>query len=93
MNYWKRASFWSKIKDTVGGILALGQLSLILGNSQHIYNGIVFIGQAIALFIPIWMEDKNQNDIADIFEKEVTVKVKSDAPITVETKTETPPTP
>ena len=88
MNYWKRASFWTKIKDTVGGILALGQLSLVLGNAQHIYNGILFIGQAVALFIPIWMEDKNQNDIADIFEKEVKVTIKSDSPITTETTIE-----
>lgn len=89
MSYWKRTSTWGKIKDSVSGVLAIGQLSLILNDSQHVYNVVLFIGQVAALLIPIWFEDKNQNQIADIFEKEVTVTVKSDSPIKVDTETTT----
>lgn len=92
-NYWQRTSTWSKIKDSVSGILAIGQLSLILNDSQHVYNIILFIGQVAALLIPIWFDDKNQNDTADIFEKQVVTTVKSDSPIIVETKTEIPEPP
>jgi hypothetical protein len=88
MSYWKRTSTWNKIKDSFSGVLAIGQLSLILNDSQHVYNVLCFIGQIAALLIPIWFDDKNQNDIADIFEKEVVTKVTSETPITVETKTE-----
>lgn len=88
MSYWKKTSTWGKIKDSVSGILAIGQLSLILNDSQHVYNVVLFVGQVAALLIPIWFDDKNQNNIADVFEKEVTVTVKSDAPITTEVTTE-----
>lgn len=88
MSYWKKTSTWGKIKDSVSGILAIGQLSLILNDSQHVYNVVLFVGQVAALLIPIWFDDKNQNNIADVFEKEVTVTVKSDTPITTEVTTE-----
>lgn len=88
MSYWKRTSTWGKVKDSLTGVLSAGQLTLILNDSQHVYNVILFIGQVAAILIPTWFEDKNNNDVADIFEKEVTVTVKSDSPIEVTTKTE-----
>lgn len=87
MSYWKRTSTWTKVKDSVSGILSIGQLTLILNDSQHIYNVICFLGQVAAILIPTWFEDKNNNDVADIFEKEVTVTVESDSPIKVDTET------
>lgn len=89
MSYWHKTTFWTKVKDSVQGLLAITQLSLVLGDAQHIYNFLTFAGQVIGLLIPIWMEDTNRNQIADVFEKEVTVKVTSDTPIQVETTTET----
>lgn len=73
---------------SIQAVLSVTQLSLIFSDSQHIYNVIVTAGQLIALLIPIWFEDRNNDTIADIFEKEVTVTVKSDSPIEVTTKTE-----
>lgn len=84
-----RMSFWTKFQLTVQTIGTFTQLSLIFGDSQHIYNVLVAIGQLAGLLIPIWMEDKNNNGTVDLFEKEVTVKVTSDSPITTEVKTET----
>jgi hypothetical protein len=89
MNYWQRTSTWGKVKDSLTGILSIGQLTLILNDSQHIYNVLCFIGQVAAILIPTWFEDKNNNDVADIFEKEVTVKVTSDSPIKIDTETKT----
>jgi hypothetical protein len=86
MSYWKTKPFWDKVKDSVHGVLAITQLSLVLGDAQHVYNVITFAGQVIGLLIPIWFDDKNQNGKVDAFEKEVTVKVKSDTPIEVETE-------
>lgn len=88
MSYWKRTSTWGKVKDSLTGVLSAGQLTLILNDSQHIFNILCFIGQVAAILIPAWFEDRNNNDIADIFEKEVTVTVTSDSPIEVKTKTE-----
>jgi hypothetical protein len=91
MRYWHRVSFWTKVKDSVQGILAITQLSLVIGDAQHVYNFITFAGQVVGLLIPIWMEDRNQNQIADVFEKEITVTVKSDSPVTTDIKTEIKP--
>lgn len=89
-NIFTRMSFWTKFLLTVQTIGTFTQLSLIFGNSQHVYNVLVSIVQLAGLVVPIWMDDKNNNGIVDIFEKEVVTTIKSDSPITVETKTETP---
>lgn len=82
----KRMTFWTKVQLTIQAVLSLAQLSLIFGDSEHIYNVFITAGQLVALIIPIWIEDKNNDGNVDLFEKEVTVKVKSDAPIEVETE-------
>ena len=90
MNYFKRASVWSKIKDTIQVIGTFTQLSLIFGDSQHIYNVIVAIVQLAGMIIPIWLEDKDHDDVIDIFQKEVVTTVTSDSPIKVETEVKKP---
>ena len=89
MKVWQKISFWNKIQLTVQSILTLTQLSLIFGNAQHIFNVVVTARQLLGLIIPIWMEDKDNDGNVDLFQKEVTVKVKSDTPITTEVTTET----
>jgi len=88
MSFWTRASTWTKIKDSIQGILAITQLSLVLGDAQHIYNAITFIGQVAGLLIPTWMDDKDNDGTVDAFQKEVKVTIKSDSPITTETTIE-----
>lgn len=92
-NIFTRMTFWTKLQLTIQAVLSLAQLSLIFGDSEHIYNIFVTAGQILGLIIPIWIQDANRDGVVDGFEKEVTVKVTSDAPIQVETKTETKTTP
>lgn len=82
-------TFWNKLQLTIQAVLSITQLSLIFGDSEHIYNIFVTAGQILGLIIPIWIQDANRDGVVDGFEKEVIVKVTSDAPIQVETKTET----
>lgn len=88
-NIFTRMTFWTKFQITAQTICTSTQVGFVLADSQHIYNIMIAVVQLISLLIPVWFEDKNKNDIVDMFEKEVTVKVTSDAPIQVETKTET----
>jgi hypothetical protein len=85
---WKRASFWTKIKDTIQIIGTSTQLTLILNDSQHIYNVMVAVLQLAGLLLPVWFTDENRDGQVDFFEKEVTVKVTSDTPIQTEVKVE-----
>lgn len=88
-NIFTRMTFWTKMQLTIQAVLSIAQLSLIFGDSEHIYNVFVTAGQIAGLLIPIWFEDKNNNHVVDLFEKEVTVKVTSDSPIKVDTETTT----
>lgn len=87
MSYFTKTSFWHKVKDTIQVIGTFTQLGLILGDSQHIYNIITAVAQLAGLVLPIWLTDANSDGIIDGFEKEVTVTVKSDSPIKVDTET------
>ncbi len=86
-NIFTRMSFWTKLQLTIQAVLSLTQLSLIFGDSEHIFNIFVTAGQILGLIIPIWIQDANRDGIVDGFEKEVTVTVKSDSPIEVKTET------
>jgi hypothetical protein len=97
LNYWKRATFWSKVKDSIQGVLAITQLSLIIGDAQHIYNLITFAGQVCGLLIPIWFDDRNSDGIVDLFEgttvTTVTVNAPKSADVSIDTETTKPATP
>lgn len=86
-NIFTRMTFWTKFQLTIQAVLSVAQLSLIFGDSEHIYNIIVTAGQILGLIIPIWIQDANRDGIVDGFEKEVTVTVKSEAPIEIKTET------
>ena len=88
MSYWKKASFWNKVKDTIHFLGTATQLTLILGDSAHIWNFITAAAQVLGSIIAIWMEDKDKDGEVDVFQKEVITTVTSDSPIKVETKIE-----
>lgn len=84
-------TFWTKLQLTIQAVLTLTQLSLIFGDSEHIYNVFVTAGQILGLIIPIWVQDANRDGVVDGFEKEVITTIKSDTPITIETEVKTEP--
>ena len=84
MSIWTRASTWTKVKDTVQGAAAILQVVLVANESAHVWNYITAAVQIITLFVTIWGEDRDKDGTVDVFQKEVTVTVKSDAPITTE---------
>ncbi len=89
--YFEKTHFWEKVKDTIHIVGTLTQMGLITADSAHVWNYVTAGGQIIGMFIAIWFADKNKDGTVDIFEQEVTVKVSSEAPVSVDvdvTKTE-----
>lgn len=84
MSIWRKAILWTKIKDTLalGGIL--GQAGMEALNTNQKIQLYVAVGTVLGYVVGMWMEDKNNDGIVDIFQTEVTVKAKSDAPVEVE---------
>jgi hypothetical protein len=85
MSIWKKTLFWGKVKDTlaIGSILSQGGMEL--GNVNESVKLWIGLGSLAAYLVGMWMDDKNKDGIVDIFETEVTTKITSDTPITVET--------
>lgn len=81
-------SFWQKMSATIQAVGTFTQLSLIFGDSQHIYNVMVALIQLAGLIIPIWFEDRDNDGNVDLFQKEITTTITSDSPINVTTETE-----
>lgn len=88
MKIWQKMSFWQKMSATIQAIGTFTQLSLIFGDSQHIYNVMVALIQLAGLIIPIWFEDRDNDGHVDLFQKEITTTITSDSPIKVTTETE-----
>lgn len=89
MEYWKRTTFWNKLKDTFALFGTGGQVVLALSHTSPYWNLVAGIATIMVMIFTIWMDDRDNNGVVDLFEKEVIVKVTSDTPIQVETKTET----
>lgn len=95
MGYWTKTSFWNKIKDSIQIVGTFTQLSLIFGESQHVYNVAVALIQLSGMLLPIWLVDTDGDGQIDGFEKEITTvtTIKSDSPIEVQTETTKTKTP
>lgn len=68
IKWWKRYAFWSKLKTTILGLGVGGQVTmhaLEAGTFWKIGEG---VGTLIVLLISVWIEDKNNNGIVDMFE-------------------------
>lgn len=86
---YKDVSFWNKINHTIQLFGTGGQVALALNHVSPVWNIITGGATILAMVFAIWMDDKDNNGKVDLFEKEVTIKVTSDAPIQTEVKTET----
>ena len=84
MSYWKKTSFWGKIRDTVQILGTSTQLTLIFNDAQHIYNVIVAATQLLSLLLPVWFTDEDRDGNVDAFQEEVKVIVKSETPVDVQ---------
>jgi hypothetical protein len=65
---WKKMSFWTKMKYTIGLVGTSGTVTLVLTHVPEwmpwVTGASTFLGAAIS----IWLEDKNSNGIVDAFE-------------------------
>jgi hypothetical protein len=68
----KKSKFWTRVKDTfaIGGVL--GQLGMERYQTNHEVQFWIGIGSLGAYLIGLWMEDKNNDGIVDLFEDEQT---------------------
>lgn len=89
MAIWKRALFWTKVKDTlaIGSIISQGGMEL--GGTPEDVKIWIGVGSLAAYLVGMWMEDKDKDGVVDIFQSEVKTTITSAAPIEIKTE-ETP---
>jgi len=71
---WKRMTFWTKIKGTVAGLGVGTELTLFIADSADVWKWVAGGATFLGYLITIWIEDKNNNGIADIFEEKSDTK-------------------
>lgn len=68
VKFWMKFSFWAKLKSIFAALGIGGEFALFLGDSHENYKWIVGGATVLAIIITHVMEDKNNNNISDIFE-------------------------
>lgn len=70
IKWWMQIKYWTKIKGTValGGIGT--EITLFIADSSDLWKWVAAGATALSYLITIWIEDKNNNGIVDIFEKD-----------------------
>lgn len=83
MSYIKTVSFWNKMNHSVQLFGTGSQVALVAAEASHIWNYIAAGATTVAMLFTIWMEDKDDNGLVDVFEKVITVKAPLDAEVKV----------
>lgn len=68
MSYFKTVSFWTKLNHSVQLFGTGSQVTLVAAEASPMWNYVAAGATVITMLFAIWMEDKNKNDIVDIFE-------------------------
>lgn len=70
VKFWKKTSFWFKLKAFIALFSVGGEIALIIGESHHGYKLMVGVAALTGWLITQAIADVNQNGIVDIFEKD-----------------------
>lgn len=76
MRYWHTTTFWAKVQHTVALFGTGGQVAIVATNSLPIWNYIAGGATVATLIFSIWMDDKDDDGIVDVFQKEIVIKAK-----------------
>lgn len=68
MKWWKKVSFWNKIKATIGSLGVGTELTLFVADSHHVWKWVTFGATFLGILITFWIEDKNNDGIVDAFQ-------------------------
>lgn len=69
MKFWKSMSFWSKAKIILIGLGIGGEITLFMSDLWHGWKIVAGAATLLAYFITHMIEDKDNNGLADLFEK------------------------
>lgn len=68
---WMRVGFWMKIKAIIAALGIGGEITLFIIESHPGWKIVAAIATMFGIFISILIEDKDNNGIADIFQKKL----------------------
>lgn len=86
MSYFKTVSFWNKMNHSVQLFGTGSQVTLVASDASHVWNYIAAGATTVAMLFTIWMEDKNNDGIVDVFEKVITVTAPMHADVEVKSE-------
>lgn len=68
--FFKKMSFWLKLKATIALFGSGGELTLLITDAGKGWHVVMVAATLLSLAITQWFEDKDNNGIVDIFEEE-----------------------
>lgn len=83
MSYLKTVSFWTKLNHSIQLFGTGSQLALVAAQASPVWNYVTGGATVVAALVTIWMEDRNNDGVVDVFEKVITVKAPLDANVEV----------
>lgn len=66
--FWKKFSFWTKIRLFLGSVGVTGEITLFLIDTYPVWKIVAAIATGAAILITYVFTDSNNNDIVDTFE-------------------------
>lgn len=67
---WQQFGFWMKIRAAIGTLGAGGEITLLATEQAAYWHWITIGATALGMLITLFIEDKNNNNIVDLFENQ-----------------------
>jgi len=68
VRFWKRFSFWNKIRLTLGALGVKSEIILFVADSHPTWKIVAGIATFLTIAITYFIKDDNKNNIVDILE-------------------------
>lgn len=68
VKWFKRVSFWQKLKATIAGLGISSEITLYMMDSHPAWKVVAAISSVVGMLITTWVEDKDNDGVVDIFQ-------------------------
>ena len=68
VGWWKRMSFWNKLRSILTSVTAMTEVALFIEGSDDFWKVLTFVIGVVVILITHLIEDNNNDGLADIFQ-------------------------
>ncbi len=71
---WKKVGFWMKLKVSIASVGIGSEVFMHFADTHPTWKIVAGVGTIVGILISVWIEDKNNDGIVDLFQDDKKMK-------------------